>query len=45
MNNFHRILKPKRDSRSRMRVVNTHGKFHTPRTLRTEVIRLGIEWD
>ena len=37
MNNFRRILKPKCDSRSRMRVVNTHNKFQAPRTLRTEV--------
>ena len=45
MINFRRILKPKCDSRSRMRVVNTHNKFQTTRTLRTEVIRKGSEWD
>ena len=45
MNNFRRILKQKCGSRSRMRVVNMHNTFQTPRTLRTEVIRLGSEWD
>ena len=45
MNNFHRILNKKCGSRSRMKGVNTHDKCQTPRTLRTEVIRLGSEWD
>ena len=38
MNNFRRILKQKCGSRSRMRGVNTHNKFQTPRTLRTGVM-------
>ena len=41
MNNLRRIFKQKCGSRSRMRGVNAHNKFQTPRTLRTEVIRLG----
>ena len=45
MNNFRRILKQKCGSRSRVRGVNTHNKLQTPSTLRTEVIRLGSEWD
>ena len=45
MNNFRRMLKQKCDSRSRMRGVNTHNTLQSPRTLRTEVIRLGSEWD
>ena len=45
MNNFHRILKQKCGSRSGMRVVNTMTNFRPYRTLRTEVIRLGSEWD
>ena len=38
MNNFRRILKQKCDSRSRMRRVNTHNIFQTPRTIRTGVM-------
>ena len=38
MNNFHLILKQKCGGRSRMRGINTHDKFQTPRTLRTGVM-------
>ena len=45
MNNLRRIFKQKCGSRSRMRGVNTHNKFQTPRYLRREGIGLGSQWD
>ena len=41
MKNFRQRLFLKCGSRSRMRGVNTHNKFQTPRTLRTGVIKTG----
>ena len=45
MNNFRRILRQKCGSRFSMSGFNTHNKFQAPRTRRTDVIRLGSEWD
>ena len=45
MNNLRRIFKQKCGSRSRMRGVNIHNTFQTPRSLRTEGIRLGSQWN